>query len=270
MDINQLRDVEGNRSKKRPNRNADFEERPEINKRSKEKEEMGDTSESEEEEKGDVLMKEIVAKSGYDKNKLMSTSRTYDNCVHEYVAPVNHERKKFDKNTPPAKEYPFELDIFQSKAVECLERDESVLVAAHTSAGKTAVAEYAIAKALKNNQRVIYTSPIKALSNQKFRELEDEFGDVGLMTGDVTQNETASCIVMTTEILRSMLYRGSEVTREMAWVIFDEVHYMRDRERGVVWEETIILLPAKVKYVFLSATIPNAREFAEWICTIKQ
>ena len=90
------------------------------------------------------------------------------------------------------------------------------------------------------------------------------------MTGDVTINEGASCIVMTTEILRSMLYNGSEITREMAWVIFDEVHYMRDKERGVVWEETIILLPNVVKYVFLSATIPNAREFAEWIVKIKQ
>jgi len=142
-------------------------------------------------------------------------------------------------------------------------------VAAHTSAGKTAIAEYAIAQSLKKKARVIYTSPIKALSNQKYRELAEEFKDVGLMTGDVTIN-TASCLVMTTEILRSMLYNGSEVVREMAWVIFDEVHYMRDKERGVVWEETMILLPEKVKYVFLSATIPNAREFAEWICKIKQ
>lgn len=145
----------------------------------------------------------------------------------------------------------------------------SVLVAAHTSAGKTVVAQYAIAKAIKNKQRVIYTSPIKALSNQKYRELEEEFKDVGLMTGDVTLNPTATCIVMTTEILRNMLYKGSEVTREMAWVIFDEVHYMRDKDRGVVWEETIILLPNAVKYVFLSATIPNANQFAQWICKIK-
>ncbi|KAF6125882.1 Mtr4 exosome RNA helicase [Phyllostomus discolor] len=94
----------------------------------------------------------------------------------------------------------------------------------------------------------------------------EEFQDVGLMTGDVTINPTASCLVMTTEILRSMLYRGSEVMREVAWVIFDEIHYMRDSERGVVWEETIILLPDNVHYVFLSATIPNARQFAEWIC----
>ena len=109
-----------------------------------------------------------------------------------------------------------------------------------------------------------------------------EFGDVGLMTGDVTINPSATCLVMTTEvsvvsclgahslptsqILRSMLYRGSEIMREVAWVIFDEIHYMRDKERGVVWEETIILLPHTVRYVFLSATIPNAMQFTEWIC----
>lgn len=108
--------------------------------------------------------------------------------------------------------------------------------------GKTAVAEYAIAKSLKQGQRVIYTSPIKALSNQKFRDLQEEFNDVGLMTGDITINPEATALVMTTEILRSMLYRGSELMREVAWVIYDEVHYMRDSERGVVWEESIILL----------------------------
>ena len=90
------------------------------------------------------------------------------------------------------------------------------------------------------------------------------------MTGDVTINQQASCLVMTTEILRSMLFRGSEIIREVAWVIFDEVHYMRDKERGVVWEETIILLNKRVNYVFLSATIPNASEFAKWICRIKE
>lgn len=121
---------------------------------------------------------------------------------------------------------------------------------------------------LRDKQRVIYTSPIKALSNQKYRELQEEFQDVGLMTGDVTINPTASCIVMTTEILRSMLYRGSEMMREVAWVIFDEIHYLRDKERGVVWEETLILLPDKVHFVFLSATIPNAKEFADWIAKL--
>ena len=140
--------------------------------------------------------------------------------------------------------------------------------AAHTSAGKTVVAEYAIAMAIRDKQRVIYTSPIKALSNQKYRDLAEEFKDVGLMTGDVTINPSATCLVMTTEILRSMLYRGSEVMREVAWVIMDEVHYMKDKDRGVVWEETIILLPHSVRYVFLSATIPNAKEFANWIAQL--
>lgn len=133
------------------------------------------------------------------------------------------------------------------------ERRESVLVAAHTSAGKTVVAEYAIAMAFRDKQRVIYTSPLKALSNQKFRELSEEFGDVGLMTGDVSINPNANCIVMTTEILRSMIYRGSELLREVAWVIFDEIHYMQDRERGVVWEETIIFLDDEVKMVSVLA-----------------
>ena len=169
------------------------------------------------------------------------------------------------KGSAPAKVYPFKLDKFQQDAVDCIEKGESVLVAAHTSAGKTAVAEYAIAKSLKNKQRVIYTSPIKALSNQKYRDLQEEFGDVGLMTGDMTINPNAACLIMTTEILRSMLYRGSEVMREVAWVIYDEVHYMRDKERGVVWEESIILLPHKVRFVFLSATIPNAPEFVGWV-----
>jgi len=169
------------------------------------------------------------------------------------------------QNKTPAKVYPFKLDTFQQEAVDYIEKGESVLVAAHTSAGKTAVAEYAIAKALRDGQRVIYTSPIKALSNQKYRDLQSEFKDVGLMTGDMTINPNATCLIMTTEILRSMLYRGSEVMREVAWVVYDEVHYMRDKERGVVWEESIILLPHKVRFVFLSATIPNAKEFVGWV-----
>ncbi len=202
-------------------------------------------------------------------------------CKHEISLPPNYS-DSYDFSAPitetlggeavssgPAKKYKFNLDAFQRESVKCLERRESVLVAAHTSAGKTAVAEYAIAMSLRDNQRVIYTSPIKALSNQKFRELEAEFSDVGLMTGDVTINKNASCLVMTTEILRSMLYRGSEIVREVAWVIFDEVHYMRDKERGVVWEEAIILVPKNVRFVFLSATIPNAREFSEWIAHLK-
>ncbi|KAG2608848.1 hypothetical protein PVAP13_4KG010400 [Panicum virgatum] len=141
-------------------------------------------------------------------------------------------------------------------------------VSAHTSAGKTVVALYAIAMSLRNQQRVIYTSPIKALSNQKYREFKEEFSDVGLMTGDVTIVPNASCLVMTTEIWRSMQYKGSEIMREVAWVIFDEVHYMRDRERGVVWEESIVMAPKNSRFVFLSATVPNAKEFADWVAKV--
>ncbi|ELA41234.1 uncharacterized protein VICG_01723 [Vittaforma corneae ATCC 50505] len=190
---------------------------------------------------------------------------------HEAVVPFGGSYSEIPHEPRcDAKKYKFELDTFQKISICSIERDESVLVSAHTSCGKTVVAEYAIAQSIKNNQRVVYTSPIKALSNQKYRELQEEFGDVGLMTGDVTINPEASCLVMTTEILRNMLYRGSEVIREVHWIIFDEVHYMRDRERGVVWEETIILLPGHVRMVFLSATIPNALEFAEWISYIQQ
>ncbi|XP_046900625.1 exosome RNA helicase MTR4 [Hypomesus transpacificus] len=192
---------------------------------------------------------------------------TVEGCNHEVALPDNEEYTPLKPRVgKAAKEYPFILDPFQREALLCIDNNQSVLVSAHTSAGKTVCAEYAIALALREKQRVIFTSPIKALSNQKYREMYEEFQDVGLMTGDVTINPTASCLVMTTEILRSMLYRGSEVMREVGWVIFDEIHYMRDAERGVVWEETIILLPDNVHYVFLSATIPNAKQFAEWIC----
>uniref|UniRef100_A0AAQ5XVC8 Exosome RNA helicase MTR4 n=1 Tax=Amphiprion ocellaris TaxID=80972 RepID=A0AAQ5XVC8_AMPOC len=192
---------------------------------------------------------------------------TVEGCSHEVALPASDEYKPLKPRVgKAAKEYPFILDPFQREAILCIDNNQSVLVSAHTSAGKTVCAEYAIALALREKQRVIFTSPIKALSNQKYREMYEEFQDVGLMTGDVTINPTASCLVMTTEILRSMLYRGSEIMREVAWVIFDEIHYMRDAERGVVWEETIILLPDNVHYVFLSATIPNAKQFAEWIC----
>ena len=202
--------------------------------------------------------------------ELKITTYTFTGGVHETIYPKTCPIEPLkEPTTPPATTYPFTLDPFQSRSILCLENRQSVLVAAHTSAGKTVVAQYAIAMSLRDHQRVIYTSPIKALSNQKYRELAQQFKDVGLMTGDVTINSNASCIVMTTEILRNMLYKGSEITKEIAWVIFDEVHYMRDKARGVVWEETMILLSNKINYVFLSATIPNAREFAMWICKLK-
>ncbi|KAK9526640.1 hypothetical protein VZT92_015325 [Zoarces viviparus] len=184
---------------------------------------------------------------------------------------INSPCDDFYKRIPnPAFKWPFELDVFQKQAVLRLEARESVFVAAHTSAGKTVVAEYAIALSQKHMTRTIYTSPIKALSNQKFRDFKTTFGDVGLLTGDVQLSPESSCLIMTTEILRSMLYNGSEVIRDLEWVIFDEVHYINDAERGVVWEEVLIMLPDHVSIILLSATVPNAVEFSEWIGRIKK
>ncbi|KAL1498076.1 hypothetical protein ABEB36_008933 [Hypothenemus hampei] len=202
---------------------------------------------------------------------LIHSIDTLDSCTHEVACPPGQEYVPLQpREGDPAKIYSFALDPFQKESILCVDNNQSVLVSAHTSAGKTVIAEYAIAKSLKNSQRVIYTTPIKALSNQKYREFLEEFKDVGLVTGDVTINPTASCLIMTTEILRSMLYRGSEIMREVGWVVFDEIHYMRDKERGVVWEETLILLPHNVHFVFLSATIPNARQFVEWVAHLHQ
>ncbi|XP_045527687.1 helicase SKI2W [Pieris brassicae] len=166
--------------------------------------------------------------------------------------------------------YPFELDNFQKQAILKLEEGHHVFVAAHTSAGKTVVAEYAIAMSRRNCTRAIYTSPIKALSNQKYNDFNKTFGEVGLLTGDLQINATASCLVMTTEILRSMLYCGSDVTRDLEFVIFDEVHYINNAERGYVWEEVLILLPAHVTIVMLSATVPNTLQFADWVGRTKK
>ncbi|CAI4047342.1 hypothetical protein N7582_004061 [Saccharomyces uvarum] len=190
-----------------------------------------------------------------------------------HVVDLNHKIENFDELIPnPARTWPFELDTFQKEAVYHLEQGDSVFVAAHTSAGKTVVAEYAIAMAHRNMTKTIYTSPIKALSNQKFRDFKETFNDVdiGLITGDVQINPDANCLIMTTEILRSMLYRGADLIRDVEFVIFDEVHYVNDQDRGVVWEEVIIMLPQHVKFILLSATVPNTYEFANWIGRTKQ
>ncbi|XP_033109876.1 helicase SKI2W-like [Anneissia japonica] len=170
-----------------------------------------------------------------------------------------------------AQKFPFELDGFQKQAILHLENKQSVFVVAHTSAGKTVVAEYAIRLSLKHGTKAIYTSPIKTLSNQKYRDFKDLFGKehVGLQTGDAQLNDKASCVIMTTEILRSMLY-DPEQLHDLEWVIFDEVHYFNDKSRGVVWEEALIMLPKTVNLVLLSATFSNTMEFARWIGKIKR
>ncbi|KAF7683510.1 putative ATP-dependent RNA helicase [Astathelohania contejeani] len=159
----------------------------------------------------------------------------------------------------------FQPDIFQRQAFYMLARNESVFITAHTSSGKTLVAEYAIRLAQENNTRVIYTSPIKSLSNQKYYDFKDKFEDVGLITGDVQVNPNANVIIMTTEILRNMLYRQHNILKNVEYVVFDEIHYINDRERGVVWEECLISLPQYITLILLSATIPNSVEFAAWI-----
>lgn len=188
-----------------------------------------------------------------------------------HIVDVKKDMTNFRELVPDvARTWPFELDTFQKEAVYHLESGDSVFVAAHTSAGKTVVAEYAIALAAKHMTKAIYTSPIKALSNQKFRDFKHDFEDVGILTGDVQINAEASCLIMTTEILRSMLYRGADLIRDVEFVIFDEVHYVNDLERGVVWEEVIIMLPEHVTLILLSATVPNTYEFASWVGRTKK
>ncbi|KAF4306971.1 Helicase [Botryosphaeria dothidea] len=200
---------------------------------------------------------------------LASTTRAGKEWAH--MVDVNRDVPNFRELVPDmAREWPFELDTFQKEAVYHLENGDSVFVAAHTSAGKTVVAEYAIALAAKHMTKAIYTSPIKALSNQKFRDFRNEFDDVGILTGDVQIRPEASCLIMTTEILRSMLYRGADLIRDVEFVIFDEVHYVNDLERGVVWEEVIIMLPEHVTLILLSATVPNTYEFASWVGRTKK
>jgi antiviral helicase SKI2 len=188
-----------------------------------------------------------------------------------HMVDVKRDITNFRELVPDmAKEWPFELDTFQKEAVYHLENGDSVFVAAHTSAGKTVVAEYAIALAAKHMTKAIYTSPIKALSNQKFRDFREIFDEVGILTGDVQIAPESSCLIMTTEILRSMLYRGADLIRDVEFVIFDEVHYVNDLERGVVWEEVIIMLPEHITLIMLSATVPNTYEFASWVGRTKK
>jgi ATP-dependent RNA helicase HelY len=167
--------------------------------------------------------------------------------------------------------YPFELDDFQRRAVRALDEGASVLVAAPTGSGKTVVAEHAVARALAEGGKAFYTTPIKALSNQKFADLARRHGarNVGLLTGDNSINGDAPVVVMTTEVLRNMIYARSPALDGLRFVVLDEVHYLQDTYRGPVWEEVIIHLPASVALVCLSATVSNAEELADWLTTVR-
>jgi len=200
-------------------------------------------------------------------NKNLLSAEAKEKCVHAVDDTV--DLNEFDIIEEKALKFPFELDKFQKRSIIRLERHQNVLVCAHTSSGKTVVAEYAIALGKKLGKRVFYTSPIKALSNQKYREFKKKFEDVGILTGDVSINPDAQCLIMTTEILQSSLYKNSEMLNLVEWVVFDEVHYINDNERGHVWEEILILLPPQIGIVMLSATVPNYLDFAKWVGRIK-
>jgi superfamily II RNA helicase len=164
------------------------------------------------------------------------------------------------------KEKNFQLDDFQKNAIAAVSRDHSVLVSAPTGAGKTLIAEYLIQKCLKEDRAVIYTAPVKALSNQKFREFELLFpGKVGIITGDVNINPFAPLLIMTTEIFRNRILENPGSLNQHSWIIFDEIHYLDNIERGTVWEESLIFLPEHMKFVGLSATIPNVKQFSSWL-----
>ena len=187
-----------------------------------------------------------------------------------YAIEDEEDISQFDSIKDLAIKYPFNLDDFQKRSIMRLEQNKNVLVCAHTSSGKTVVAEYGIALGKKHLKRVVYTSPIKALSNQKYRDSKKRFNDVGILTGDVNINPDAQCLIMTTEILQSCLYKNSELLSQLEWIIFDEIHYINDNERGHVWEEILILLPPGINLIMLSATIPNYMEFANWVGSIKK
>lgn len=202
--------------------------------------------------------------------------------------------------------FPYKLDAFQKEGIYRIHNNENILITAHTGSGKTVLAIYAIAHCLKNNKKVLYTSPIKSLSNQKYAEFIEKFGhngSIGIMTGDIKMNPDAQCIIMTTEILRNILYKyhqknmnnntnqefneetnqeietNNEINNnyhslinidEVGAVIFDEVHYINDPDRGRVWEESIVLLPKNINLIMLSATIDEPEQFASWIGNIKE
>jgi len=160
-------------------------------------------------------------------------------------------------------------DRFQQEAIDYINQGYSVIVSAPTGAGKTAIAEHVLSTSIQNKVGVVYTAPIKALSNQKFRDFEKQFGEnIGILTGDVSLNPSAPVLIMTTEIFRNKILDEPDSLKKYSWVIFDEVHYIDNPERGTVWEESLIFLPAHMNVLALSATIPNINELAQWIQSI--
>jgi ATP-dependent RNA helicase HelY len=185
--------------------------------------------------------------------------------------PAAKDRMRHVKVREFSQTYSFPFDEFQTQACQFLEEGHGVLVAAPTGAGKTIVGEFAAYLALETGRRCFYTAPIKALSNQKYQDLKGMFGEekVGLLTGDTNINSEAAVVVMTTEVLRNMLYASPGALHDLGFVVMDEVHYLADRFRGAVWEEVLIHLPDSVQVVSLSATVSNAEEFGDWLQAVR-
>lgn len=201
--------------------------------------------------------------------------------AHAFLKVVDPSTPCVDYPLTPATEYKYPLDPFQQHAIAAIHRGENVLVTAKTGSGKTLVGEYEIHYMLAQGKRVFYTTPIKSLSNQKFHDLKKIFPSVGILTGDIKFKPDAQVVIMTTEILRNMLYKRNSTTaglglssniscNDLGAVVFDEVHYINNAERGKVWEETLILLPPEIQLILLSATLSAPEAFASWIGTMKQ
>ena len=164
-----------------------------------------------------------------------------------------------------------QYDRFQTEAIDHINNGYSVIVSAPTGAGKTAIAEHVIESCIAKKECVIYTAPIKALSNQKFRDFQKDYSEhIGILTGDVSLNADAPVLIMTTEIFRNKVLDQPESLKKYSWIIFDEVHYIDNPERGTVWEESLIFLPEHMRVLALSATIPNIDEFAKWIESVNK
>ena len=172
----------------------------------------------------------------------------------------------------PAVTFPYEVDNFQKHAFSALENGHHLLITAHTGSGKTTIGEYAMGKAIRDGKKVVYTAPIKALSNQIYADVHRKYPswDLGIKTGDIDLNSEAQAVIMTTEILRNNLFKNTPELAEISMVVFDEVHYIKDVERGTVWEESIIMMPPHIQMVLLSATLPDAEAFGTWVARCKK
>jgi len=181
------------------------------------------------------------------------------------------KRNSYRKSLEFADKFEFPLDDFQISGCHSLEDGRGVLVAAPTGAGKTIVGEFAAYLAMQNGKKCFYTAPIKALSNQKYSDFKEMFGEdkVGLLTGDTSINSEAQIVVMTTEVLRNMIYANSQTLNTLQYVVMDEVHYLADKFRGAVWEEILIHLPEHIQVASLSATVSNAEEFGDWLNEVR-